>query len=147
MLSKVFPAYHPRAGEPTGFREKFLSGEKIHTIRANEKSHFKDGDVISVREWSGKPYRSKQVVIRDGVKIGVEPVALDHDDNIADFMEPVAAPFKTIAKNDGLREVDFVDWFFPPSSKHDFTGDIIHFTDFRYAANPSDRSKNSERNQ
>lgn len=27
MLSQSFPTKHPRSGNPTGFREKFLSGE------------------------------------------------------------------------------------------------------------------------
>ena len=48
MLSVVFPATHPRKGQPTGFKEKVLravckTGErylsdirpKVHTIRAN----------------------------------------------------------------------------------------------------------------
>lgn len=34
-LSQYFLATHKRAGDPTDFKEKFLSGEKIHTIRAN----------------------------------------------------------------------------------------------------------------
>ena len=34
-LSRNFLAYHKRAGEETHFKEKFLSGEKLHTIRAN----------------------------------------------------------------------------------------------------------------
>ena len=34
-LSKHFLTTHKRAGEDTDFKEKFLNGEKIHTIRAN----------------------------------------------------------------------------------------------------------------
>ena len=30
MLSQSFPTKHPRSGNPTGFRKKFLSGEKRH---------------------------------------------------------------------------------------------------------------------
>lgn len=62
MLSKTFPAYHPRAGALTCFRGKYETFIKIHTIRANRNGYYKDGDIVSVREWSEKPYRSKQVV-------------------------------------------------------------------------------------
>lgn len=34
-LSKSFPRTHARAGEPTEFREKFISGAKIHTMRSS----------------------------------------------------------------------------------------------------------------
>lgn len=34
-LSKKFMSKHPKAGEPTFFVFKFISHEKIHTIRAN----------------------------------------------------------------------------------------------------------------
>ena len=34
-LSRHFLANHKRAGEETHFKEKLLSGEKLHTIRAN----------------------------------------------------------------------------------------------------------------
>lgn len=78
-LSRHFLANHKRAGEETHFKEKFLLGQgltdydtpsmaKIHTIRANyplwEKriKEVQEGRaVLSVRQWTGKPYRSKQV--------------------------------------------------------------------------------------
>lgn len=34
-LSKSFPRTHARAGEPTEFQEKFLSGEKTHSIQVH----------------------------------------------------------------------------------------------------------------
>ena len=78
MISEYFPAYHPQAGKPTHFEEKIryaLTGEeyddygakKFHTIRENPELWMKRiakvnaGEaVLSVRKWSGKPYRSKQ---------------------------------------------------------------------------------------
>lgn len=88
-LSQVFPTWHKRAGEPTKFRAAFLSGQtcskckkrnpamctgecfsglKIHTIRANYPLWLKritevqqGKAVLSVRQWSGKPYRSPQI--------------------------------------------------------------------------------------
>ena len=61
-FSKVFPQKHINAGEPTNFKEKILSGEKIHTIRP-ETTKWKIGDKISMRYWTGKPYHSKQEIL------------------------------------------------------------------------------------
>ena len=80
-LSRHFLAYHKRAGEETHFKEKFILGQgltdydtpsmaKLHTIRANfplwEKriKEIQNGHaVLSIRQWTGKPYLSKQVEI------------------------------------------------------------------------------------
>ena len=80
-LSRHFLANHKQAGEETHFKEKFLLGQgltdydtpsmaKIHTIRANyplwEKriKEVQEGRAaLSIRQWTGKPYRSKQVEI------------------------------------------------------------------------------------
>ena len=73
-LSKTFPATHKRHGEPTYFRDKFsypdskgMVSKKLHTIRANYDLWAKRFQKIaageaclSVRQWTGAPYRSKQ---------------------------------------------------------------------------------------
>lgn len=96
-FSRHFPAYHPRAGEPTYFVEKIwqsiymdekFRGEdqfynlcdlgfdlmphdkyqpKHHTIRAGHR--FKVGDWFSPRVWSGKPYNSKQIIIAPDIQV------------------------------------------------------------------------------
>lgn len=95
-FSRVFPAYHPRKGEPTFFLEKIWSSlnecyfdqigdldvsteyfdPKHHTIRDNYR--FKAGDYFSPRIWgtdinpkSGRsgPYQSKQIIIAPDIKI------------------------------------------------------------------------------
>lgn len=89
-LSKTFLKWHPRAGEPTYFKEKFEQAQaitkagkfpcglpypdfidpKYHTIRANYPFWKKRFDEIergeaclSIRQWSGKPYCSKMIEI------------------------------------------------------------------------------------
>ena len=90
-LSQKFPVTHSKAGLPTLFKHKLMAalnkdGEwnnpKLHTIRANYplwRERFNQiarGEAcLSVRQWTGKPYCSKQVEIarltaEDG--IGVE---------------------------------------------------------------------------
>lgn len=98
-FSKVFPGYHPRAGEPTFFVEKiwsgllqidrdlytdYLTGEArpdymkhySHYEPFDPKFHtirlgnrFNPGDKFSPRMWSGKPYNSKQIIIAPEIEI------------------------------------------------------------------------------
>lgn len=94
-FSMVFPAYHPKAGQPTNFLNKIYAGladinpdfkipndandfwdwdgyyncdsPKFHTIRAGHR--WKVGDKFSPRIWSGKPYQSKQIIIAPDIEI------------------------------------------------------------------------------
>lgn len=144
-LSKVFPRTHARAGEPTEFREKFLSGEKIHTIRANyilwvrRINDIQAGNaVLSIRQWTGKPYRSKQVEIarltaKDG--IGIQILSFDKDRDGVPSLKYFNISGKYIdreilANNDGLTLDDWREWF----KGYDLSKPmaIIHFTQFRY---------------
>lgn len=92
---------------------------KHHTIRAGKK--WKVGDKFLPVVWSGKPYRSKQIIIappievkkvwdfdvrNDAMYVGGHPVV--------DYIE--------IAKNDGLMMDDFLAWFQYPKP---FDGQII----------------------
>ena len=144
-LSKYFLATHKRAGEKTNFKEKFLSGEKIHTIRANyplwEKriKEVQEGRaVLSIRQWIGKPYRSKQIEIatltaKNG--IGVQKLIFVGNDIMLPVVEYGGNKFRSmdryrLASNDGLSFKNWVDWF----RGYDLskTMAIIHFTKFRY---------------
>ena len=134
-LSKTFPQGHPRAGQPTNFRESFERGLKIHTIRCNYDLWAKRLDeviagraVLSVRQWSGKPYGSKQeppiriLTKEDGVgyqKITQERLFTDH------FIINEYG-----AHHDGLSHNDFFNWFDPKPTKEPYI--IIHFTPYRY---------------
>lgn len=91
-FSRTFPAYHPKAGQPTYFVEKvvkslhqqgirpwdidskifdeqmyYIVEPKHHTIRAGNR--WKVGDKLSPRVWSGKPYNSKQIIIAPDIEI------------------------------------------------------------------------------
>ena len=108
-------------------------GTKYHTIRSG--SRWKAGDMASLRVWSDKPYRSKQIefaqvdvkrvwdikihILNGSIGINVGGVA----------MKGVSGPL--IAKNDGLEWIDFVSWFnIHPKKKHQlFTGQIICWSD------------------
>lgn len=157
MLSKVFPATHPRAGQPTGFFDKFMAGQaysrkgwlvspKLHTIRANFDLWYKRFEKIaageaclSVREWTGAPYRSKQKELarltrEDG--IGIQKLQLEVADKLfGKYHARIddgygSASIIELATNDGLSPDEWLDWF----KAYDKTKNlaIIHFTPFRY---------------
>ena len=136
-LSKTFPQGHPRAGQPTNFRESFERGLKIHTIRCNYDLWAKRLDeviagraVLSLRQWSGKPYGSKQeppiriLTKEDGVgyqKIAQQRLFSDH------FIINERGAY-----HDGLSQTDFYDWFWFDPKPTEKLYIIIHFTPYRY---------------
>lgn len=136
MLSTKFAKDHPKAGEPTEFVEKVESKDKIHTIRENYeywRERFKKinkGEAyLSLRTWTGLPYRSKQeeflkLYNTDG--IGIEKLIMDE---LGAFANDAVVWEKTLADNDGLIYTDFKEWFKNPK---DDPYVIIHFTEFRY---------------
>ena len=142
-LSQVFPSTHPRAGEPTYFREN-LRRIKLHTIRANYdfwRKRFEKiaaGEaVLSVREWVGKPYgkhssmRELALLTReDG--IGIQKLEFKNIGNgfNAAVIDGKPWPRQILANNDGLSLQDWREWF----KGYDLTKPmaIIHFTNYRY---------------
>lgn len=145
-LSKRFPTTHSRKGEPTGFKEKLAKGEKLHTIRrnfdlwnVNAEKMTRGGFYLSVRQWSGRPYNSKQTEIQQISRpIAVQPILINyhHDGGLltAKIKGGNQIEVEQLAKNDGLSLPDFVEWFFGKTPKGDatFEGVVIHFTDLRY---------------
>jgi len=160
ILSKKFPAFHPKKGQETDFERKFLNKEKIHTIRGNypiwEKriKEVQEGRaVLSIRKWTGTPYRSKQQELRqltasDGV--GVQKAVLSRieweENGKPKFAYKATVNGKDwdledVARSDGFSGfVDFIDWFDPELDKMspDEEGSrnlelaVIFFIGFRY---------------
>ena len=142
-LSQVFPVTHKRAGEPTGFRENFRK-TKLHTLRANLpywEGIFKEIDAgtacLCVRQWSGRPYMSKQVELacltrEDG--IGLQKLEFKQKSLLGGYkLQTIdGKPWsrQIIAENDGLSLEDWKEWF----RNYDKTKPmaVIHFTPFRY---------------
>jgi hypothetical protein len=141
MLSEYFPAVHPKKGKETHFMAKILADEKTHTIRANYDLWAKRVEEInkgkaylSIRQWTGKPYRSKQNEIFQLYKLGIEHISMKLKGKESYLIENQDPPYFLfeIAKKDGLEYHDFLQWFFPGFKSGKFEGAILHFTDFRY---------------
>lgn len=150
VVSKAYPKVHKRHGEPTHFASKLINGEKLHTIRKNydiwalNAEKIRTGKyVLSVRQWSGVPRRSKQKeVYNTEEEIGVEHITMKYsadDDGLSVCVEErylSEYEIELLARNDGTTVDDFKDWFFwKERNKQDatFNGVIVHFTPFRYA--------------
>jgi hypothetical protein len=152
-LSRQFPSYHPKAGQETHFVENAWSSlspilgeqaimcenfpkeyaewlfdwdyskKKHHTVRLGRR--WKDGDMASLRVWSGKPYASPQISICQDVKLRVVDIIINYDDNTIevpydDMSPPCILIFNMsainlhcfqLATNDDLLVQDFLDWF------------------------------------
>lgn len=144
-LSKVFPIKHPRHGQPTNFREKVVNRDKIHTIRSNYQfwyerfSYISVGcAILSIRQWSAKPYCSKQELIADldfSSNIGIEKLIFVDGDinkpNIVNYQNQLI-PINVfeLASFDGLSVEDWLNWFKGYDLKQPLA--VLHFTSFRY---------------
>jgi len=165
-FSRTFPAYHPKAGQPTYFVEQIWNGlidnsfkidyakictfnnelspdilwpfwkainigfsglgVKHHTIRSGNR--WKVGDKFSPRVWSGKPYKSKQIIIAPDIEVK-KVWEFEIDANGIYIINDTYVGFKKeelLAKNDGLTVDELQHWFIPSMKKHKpFSGQII----------------------
>lgn len=152
ILSQQYPKTHSLAGKPTDFITKFLYRFKKHTIRGNYELWAKRFEQInngkaclSVRIWSGKPYRSNQAEIikltnLDGIGIQkltfqemlatVSQCIITKSKDGNHIFVPDIADLDILAINDGLDPQHFKEWF----ANYDLSQPlaIIHFTSFRY---------------
>lgn len=150
-VSKRFLVGHPRAGQETnfhtliqnaiypGFYEDYGMRRKRHTIRDNRpfwRSVFERGMLLSVRQWSGKPYQSPQETFLDlePGKWGVQEITMIKGENgLEAYVNEKSIDIDILAANDGLSRADFEAWFAPHFKRQSvFYGMIIHFTEFRY---------------
>jgi hypothetical protein len=113
---------------------------KRHTIRGNYDlwkkriAKVEKGEaIISIRIWSDKPYKSKQIEVfqlsnKNGV--GIQQIQLSKEMLKNPNSLFYSHTLNEVALNDGLDYKDFYDWF----DGYDFTEPmaIIHFTPFRY---------------
>lgn len=88
------------------FSESIRSGIKCQTIRRNARVH--SGDVLSLRRWAGKPYRSHQEVLIDAICIEIRLITIRKSGiEDGDFFGPDNA----LAVSDGFRDFnDMVAW-------------------------------------
>lgn len=148
VLAVTFPKWHTKKTQCTCFKESVLRGmtpgqasSKIHTIRGSYDLWKKRIDeinsgkaVLSIRQWSGQPYRSKQVEILRLEKAGIQKIR-SMDDRYVYITDEngkvLPVSLDELSANDGLELTDFLEWFrYTPTPESPMA--IIHFTAFRY---------------
>lgn len=96
------------------FAALVATGDKTQTIRPVPKRMPKPGDIIDCREWTGKPYRSKQKKLGEFKIRSVEVVGFDT--NYYGIVNEHATSYKPLlhqfARADGFRDwPEMLEWF------------------------------------
>ncbi len=135
IVSTHFLKGHAREGDQTGFMAKIMTCDKKHTMRGNYgywKQVVDDVNAgkayLSVRAWSGKPYRSKQKEFFRMHNVGLQKAEYD-EFLLRWYIDDKWITTRRLANNDGLSKADFISWF-PNPPKEPLA--LIHFTNFRY---------------
>lgn len=93
---------------------------KHHTIRAGNR--WKVGDKFSPRVWSKKPYNSKHIIIAPDIEVKKIWDFEIKDSEVIINGCLYNGKAKELIKNDGLKEMEFWQWFKFPKP---FKGQII----------------------
>ena len=119
---------------PTNFREKILSGEKIHTIRAGTR--WRAGMPIQMAYGVRTKNYDQFNVGRSKFErcTSAQPIFMTFDWILkisigARYLGP--KEMELLITNDGVTISQFTNWFFP-QGRFKFSGQIIHWTDFKY---------------
>lgn len=81
------------------------TGKKRQTVRKTPKRMPKKGDTVSLREWTGKPYRSKQRELMEATLVNVHTV------EIGDYELTIDGQWMSAEKRDRFARADgFDDW-------------------------------------
>lgn len=100
------------------FQDRFAAlvrdGGKLHTIRKTARCMA--GDKLSLRRWTGKPYRSQQEILKEVECQWVCPVNIGHGpsmDGISlDGMALDVGRRASLARDDGFNSAtEMLDWF------------------------------------
>jgi hypothetical protein len=107
-------------------------GKKLQTIRPTPKRMPKSGDKISLRAWIGKPYRSKQRVLREAIIEEVVSIRIDErsleTNGVKWCYHGISLGMESFAERDGFQNwSEMVEWF---RSTHGlpFEGVLIRWT-------------------
>ena len=99
---------HVRMFQPQ-FAPLVEAGTKRQTVRPTPMRMPKPGDKISLRMWTGKPYRSKQRVLREAI---ITEVAMVDITATGIVVNGYAEPCDAFAVADGFRDFfELRDWF------------------------------------
>ena len=88
------------------------SGAKQQTVQAAPKRMPQRGDHLSLRDWTGKPYRSQQRILREATVDWVQKIEMTATGIALDGQPLSAHQADAFAKADGfLGANDFIGWY------------------------------------
>lgn len=91
------------------------SGAKLQTIRPTRKQPLKPDEIVSLRQWAGRPYRSPQIELRTAKIVGVGTVAIDDCREILVNLDKRVLRFEELhdfATRDGFSSmIEMLNWF------------------------------------
>ena len=109
------------------FVPKVRSGAKTHTIRLNARCS--PGDNLSLRRWTGKPYRSKHEIIREVVCKSVEGIWINSYRQTVEVRSRRLddGEVELLAKSDGFVDAKAMYIWFCKTHSSDFYGDLVRW--------------------
>jgi hypothetical protein len=96
-------------------------GAKTQTMR--KKASCEPGDTLSLRQWSGQPYRSKQVLIKEVVCKSVAAVCVDHGSGVK--VDGKSVGEEEFAQKDGFKNFCELLVWLDTTHGLPFHGDLI----------------------
>jgi len=107
------------------------NGTKKHTVRLTPKRMPKVGQAISLRKWSGLPYRSKQVILRESVITKIERIRITfrNGKNVIFINDKALDRYDAdrFARNDGFECIGEMFKWFGDVHGLPFAGIVIHW--------------------
>ncbi len=111
----------------TNFEKKIIDGEKIHTVRWDSKSRWKDGKKI---HFATGARSSNYNCFMQGTCKGVQKIRIVERRVLIDGVELSHEELEEFSKNDGFDSMEaFWSWFDDYSP---FDGKVIHWTNKLY---------------
>lgn len=104
------------------------AGVKLQTVRPTPKRMPKVGEPISLRAWTGKPYRSKQRVLRESVVTECHPITIHSGGIKIDGVPKYCSWVIDFAVRDGFKDFgEMLSWFICTHGLP-FTGIVIKWS-------------------
>ena len=112
------------------FAELVRAGTKTQTIRRTARC--KPGDTLSLRRWTGKPYRSKQQTLCVATCANVHTVLIQPDRIDIDGVPISQNGEDALARADGFRNVGEMLHWFGTTHGFPFKGEIIEWSNMTH---------------
>jgi hypothetical protein len=111
------------------FSEMIQSGRKYHTIRPRRKIPLRIGQPLSLRVWTGLPYRSKQQEFHSSSVMKVEEITITESAIIVGKESLVGEQQDIFAWHDGFEAAAALRDWFVKNHGLPFIGELIYWRD------------------